>query len=101
MMNYSQIFVMQKGKILDLKLINQLEIIFTAMISPKQVKGAGRDLMGFILKSRKLNVKVDDIASLEKRTGTKIHPEVIKSKNIIYNRINKAGSTSILSKNNI
>ena len=60
--------------------------------------GPRDSLKKYLTKFVKLNKIVDDIASLPReKEPLQLNPKrVIKTKNIIHNRINKAGSTSIM-----
>ena len=102
MINISDFYTSRKNvNIYDHELMTRLEIIFKTMISSKQInkikqvndETIGKELVSFLRRSKHLNSKVDSIASLTNVNISRTTQKIVISRNIIYNRINKAGST--------
>ena len=89
---------------LNYELMQKFNVIVDTLQNPHklgetQTHQYGQGMFRFLRRSNYLNAKVDAIARLKNiNTSSPQSQTVIKTTNIIYNRINKAGSTSLLSK---
>ena len=99
----------QNAVVKDRKLSADLNVLYHILQSSKvseQTKltklGSQKKLKQYLKSHVKLNKEVDTIASMKDTKVPEAEPKIVevnKTKNIIHNRINKAGSTSMMGKN--
>ena len=102
-----------KENVIDSNLLSDIMKLHFALMSPNysnvkletlKTLGSNENLINHVKKNNILNQKVDTIATMkrynvENSTEKKGFTQRMKTtKNIIYNRINKAGSTSVQDK---
>ena len=104
LMILSVYILQQNSDILDKMLVNRIgEMDNYASVRHSLNKGMSRQL--FIKRTKELRHKIDNIAAQQggevRKQFSKTVDKIIQSRTIVYNRIDKAGSTTLISKNSL
>ena len=104
LMILSVYILQQNSDILDKMLVNRIgEMDNYASVRPSLNKGMSRQL--FMKRTKELRHKIDNIAAQQggevRKQFSKTVDKIIQSRTIVYNRIDKAGSTTLISKINL